>query len=70
MWPFGNVKRAKLAEVQGAEAITVAKERSAKASELRLKRKLERMLKALQDAPIDVGLKSIGDALAGNSEER
>lgn len=70
MWPFKNGKQAKLAEVQGVEAITVAKERAAKASELRLKRKLERMLKALQEAPIDAGLQSIGDALAGNPEER
>lgn len=70
MWPFGNKKQAKLAEVRGVEAITVAKERAAKASELRLARKLNRMIKALQEAPIDVGLKSIGDALAGNPEER
>ena len=70
MWPFGNDKRAKLAEVHGVEAITVAKERAAKASELRLARKVDRMLKALREAPIDVGLESIGDALAGNPEER
>ncbi len=70
MWPFRNQRQAKLAEVQGVEAITVAKERAAKASELRLKRKVERMLKALQEAPIDVGLKSIGDDLAGNPGER
>ena len=70
MWPFGSNKRAKLAEVQGAEAITVAKERAAKASELRLARKVNRMIKALQESPIDIGLKSIGDDLAGNPEER
>lgn len=70
MWPFRNEKQARLAEVQGVEAITVAKERAAKASELRLKRKINRMFKALQEAPIDVGLKSIGDDLAGNSGER
>lgn len=66
MWPFRNQRQAKLAEVQGAEAITVAKERAAKAAELRLARRLNRMLKVLQEAPIDVGLKSIGDDLAGN----
>lgn len=70
MWPFRNGSQAKLAEVQGVEAITVAKERAAKASELRLKRKVERMLKALQEAPIDLGLQAIGDDLAGNREER
>ena len=70
MWPFRNGKQAKLAEVQGAEAITVAKERRAKASELRLARKDNRMLKVLREAPIDLGLESIGDALAGNPEEQ
>ena len=70
MWPFRNGSQAKLAEVQGVEAITFAKERAAKASELRLKRKVERMLKALQEAPIDLGLQAIGDDLAGNREER
>lgn len=70
MWPFRNEKQAKLAEVQGLEAITVAKERAAKAAQLRLARKVERMIKVLQEAPIDVGLKSIGDDLAGNPEER
>lgn len=68
MWPFGTQKQAKLAEVRGVEAITVAKERAAKASELRLVRKLNRMIKALQESPIDIGLKSIGDDLAGNPE--
>jgi len=70
MWPFRNGKQAKLAEVQGVEAITVAKERAAKASQLRLARKVERMLKAVQEAPIDLGLQSIGNDLAGNPEER
>lgn len=68
MWPFGNQKQAKLAEVRGVEAITVVKERAAKAAELRLARKLNRMIKALQESPIDVGLKAIGDDLAGNPE--
>ena len=67
MWPFRNGKQTKLAEVQGVEAITVAKERAAKASELRLARKLNRMLKALQDAPIDVGLERIGRDVTGES---
>lgn len=70
MWPFNRKKAEKAAELVAAEASTIAMERSAKASQLRLARKMNQILKKLQEAQIDVGLKSIGDALAGNREER
>ena len=67
MWPFKRDKQTKQAEVRGVEAVTVAKERSAKASELRLARKLNQMLKSLQEAPIDIGLERIGRDVRGES---
>lgn len=65
MWPFNRKKAEKEAELVAAEASTVAMERSAKASQLRLARKMNQMLKKLQEAPIDIGLERIGRDVTG-----
>lgn len=57
-------------EVEELRKENEAAERAKEAARLSFKRSLKRLTRQLEGIPIDDGLQSIGDDLAGNPEER
>ncbi|WP_425065633.1 hypothetical protein [Reyranella sp.] len=55
-------------EVEVLRKESEASERAKEAARLNFKRSLRRLARQLEEIPLDDGLKSIGDDLAGNPE--
>ena len=57
-------------ELEALQKESVRVERAKEAARLNLQRSLRRLSRALEEIPLDDGLKSIGDSLAGNPERK